>query len=367
MPFDRPTLQQIVDRIEGDFSSRLGSSESFLRRSVLKVMSRVYGGAVHLLYGFLNFQSEQIFATTAETEGLDKIANELGLDRNVAVKATGTGTATGTNGVVIPAGSELQSTDNTIYLVDSEVTVSGGIGTLALTAKTAGSDGNDDGGISLTFISPITNLDTTVTVASAGLIDGLDQESDDDLRERVLRRKQFPPAGGTVNDLVTWALENSGVTRAWAFSLFQGDGTVMVTFVRDNDTDSILPTDSEVTAVKNYIISHEDPASGKTVGAPVTMLPGLFVLQPSLLSVNMTIQINPNTTAIQAAIQNELEAMILRDGGAGQTLRLSRISEAISIADGEFNHVLTLPAADVVATNTQVHVLGTLTFSTLTV
>lgn len=365
MPFQRPTLQQIIDRIEGDFSSRLGSSESFLRRSVLKIMSRVYGGATHLLYGFLDFQADQIFATTAETNELDQIGNELGLARESAAKATGIGTATGTSGITIPEGSEIQSSDNTIYLVDADVIIVSGIATLALTAKNTGSDGNDDGGITLTFISPITNVDTTVTVSSAGLIGGLDEQSDDDYRESLLRRKQFPPAGGTVDDLVTWALENSGVTRAWSFSLHQGAGTVLLTFVRDNDTDSILPTDSEVTDMKNYIISHEDPASGKIVGAPVTMLPGLFVLKPTLLTVNMTIQINPNTTAIQTAIQNELEAMILRDGGAGQTLRLSRISEAISIADGEFNHVLTLPSADVVATNTQVHVLGTLTFTTL--
>jgi uncharacterized phage protein gp47/JayE len=367
MPFQRPTLQQIIDRIEEDFSSRLGSSESFLRRSILKIKSRVYGGAVHLLYGFLDFQADQLFATTAETDELNKIANELGLSRNTSVKATGTGTATGTNGITIPAQSELQSSEGTVYLVDEDITISSGIATLALTAKEFGSSGNDNGGITLTFVSPIANVDTSVVVASAGLINGLDEESDADLRTRILRRKQFPPHGGTLTDLVTWVLEISGNTRAWSFSQYQGNGTAMVTYVRDNDSDSILPTASEVAATKSYLESHVDPASSETVGVPVTMIPGLFVLQPTLLLVNMTIQVNPNTTAIQTAIQNELTAMILRDGGAGLTLRLSRISEAISIADGEFNHVLTLPTADVVATNTQVHVLGTLTFTTLTI
>ena len=57
-----------------------------------------------------------------------------------------------------------------------------------------------------------------------------------------------------------------------------------------------------------------------------------------------------------------MEDLILRDGGPGETLYLSRIDEAISLATGEEKHRLDVPVADVTASTGQVHVLGTITF-----
>ena len=42
--------------------TRIEGGTSLLRRSVLKVMARVYGGVVHLLYEFLDYHSKQLFA-----------------------------------------------------------------------------------------------------------------------------------------------------------------------------------------------------------------------------------------------------------------------------------------------------------------
>lgn len=47
MPFERPTLQQIVDRIEGDIKTRVDNASSFLRRSVFKVLARAYAAVVY--------------------------------------------------------------------------------------------------------------------------------------------------------------------------------------------------------------------------------------------------------------------------------------------------------------------------------
>lgn len=366
MPFSRPSLTQIINRIESDFVSRISRVTALLRRSVIKVLSRVYGGATHLLYGFLDFQAKQLFATTADSSGLDLHGNEFALPRNTAVKATGGGTATGTNGKVITEGSELISEDDNKYIVDSDATIASGTATIAFTAFTANSASNDDPSITLTFVNPIVGVNTSVTVDSNGIAGGEDVENDDDYRERILQRKRQAPHGGATQDYEVWAEEVAGVTRAFTLEQYYGIGTIGVTFVRDNDTDTIIPNQTELDEVEDYIISHEDPATGKTVGIPTTAEPGLFVFAPTLLPVDFTVQINPNTTAVQAAITAELTDLILRDGGPGQTLILSRISEAISLAQGEISHVLVSPAADVTAENTQVPVLGTITFSTLT-
>lgn len=364
MPFERPKLQTIIDRIEADISARITKNASLLRRSVLKVLARVYAGAVHLLYGFLDFQARQLFATTADKRGLEIIGNEFGITRAAATKATGSGTATGTNGKTITAGSEIVSSDENKYTIDITVVIAGGTASVDFTASVANIDSNDQSGITLTFTNPIAGINTNVT-ASTAIEGGTDEETDDEYRERILQRKRQLPHGGSEFDYETWALEVAGVTRAWSFPLFNGLGTIGLTFVRDDDL-PIVPDAAEVTEVQDYIISHTDPATNKEVGIPVTAEPGLFVYAPTLLSVFITVAIFPNNATVQAQITAEIENLILRQGGAGQTIFISQIDEAISLAQDELRHVMAAPTVDSTATNAQVHELNEITFSTLT-
>ena len=362
MPFSRSSLQEITNRITSDFKTRITGATSLLRRSVLAVLARVNAGAFHLLYEYLDFQARQLFISTADEAGLEAHSSEYGVPRNDAVAATGSGAATGTNGVVIPAGTELQSTDDELYTTDDEETVVGGTATLDFTASVAGADGNDDAGIILTFVSPIAGLSTSVTVDADGITGGTDEETDDDLRDRVLTRKRQPPHGGADFDYEAWALEVSGVTRVWSFPQYYGVGTIGVAFVRDDDA-AILPDATQRAAVRSYIVEHEDPGTGLTVGCPVTAEPGLFIIELNSYAVNFEIAIYPNTSTVQDAIEDNLKDLIEREGGPGETIYLSEINEAISNAAGEERHTLTSPVADVGAAVNQVHVIGTVTFT----
>ena len=62
MPFTRPSLTNIVDRIENDIITRLPDVGTLLRRSMLKILARVTAGSIHLVYGYLNFLAEQLFS-----------------------------------------------------------------------------------------------------------------------------------------------------------------------------------------------------------------------------------------------------------------------------------------------------------------
>ena len=362
MAFSRPTLQEIVDRIQSDMITRITGATSLLRRSILTVLGRAYSGAVHLLYGNIEYNKDQLFITTADAEHLEIHSTEYGISKTAAVKATGVATATGTNGTIIPALSELESTSGIRYLTDASVTIAGGVGVLALTAVNAGVDGNEDGSTTLTFVSPIAGIDSNVTVGTDGISNGADEETDEALRDRTLTRKRQPPHGGAEFDYETWALEVSGVTRAWSIPLYQGVGTVGLSFVRDNDSD-IIPSESEKTTVSNYIISHTDPVTGKTVGIPTTAEPGFFLIDNSTLAVDLSIAIAPNTTDVQTAVTSQLEDLILEDGGAEQTIKLSKIGAAISASTGETDHEV-LTSSGLTATASQVQVLGTITWST---
>jgi uncharacterized phage protein gp47/JayE len=361
MAFDRPTLPEIVIRIKSDIVSRITGAITLLRRSILSVLAYAYGGAVHLLYGNIEYNKDQLFVLTADTEALEKHATEYGISRTAAVKATGSVTIIGTTGITVPIYTELQSSTGQVYLTDTAGLIAAGSVVVNITAKVAGEDGNDDPGITLTFVSPISGVNTSATVGGAGIDNGTDEETDEALRTRVLARKRQPPHGGIQNDYVNWMKECAGVTRAWAIPLYQGLGTIGCAFVRDGDT-NIIPSDAEIALVRAYLVSHTDPITGNVVGMPVTAEAGLYMISLSPLAVNFTIGLSPNDGNTQAAVLSQLEDLIAVDGGPEESIRLSRIRAAISAAAGEEYHELIYPVADVTATSQQIHVLGSITF-----
>jgi len=365
MAFERPKLQTIVDRIITDFETRITGAEEILRRSVLRIMGRVYAGACHLLYGYLDNMALQLFITTADSEHLETAGGEYGIVRTASVKATGNALATGTNAIIILEGSELQSATGEIYKVDADVTIAVGVATIELTAEEGGIDWNEEANAVLTFVSPIAGVDTEVTIDSDGLTGGTDEEADTAYRLRILTRKRQPPHGGAHFDYEAWAKEVSGVTRAWTIEQYHGVGTVGVVFVRDGD-DSIIPDDSARVTVRTYIVSHTDPLTGVTVGCPVTAEPGLFMIESGLQSTDFSIAVYPYTAAVRAAIQTALEDLYLANGGPGNTIYLSQIVGAIASATGEERHSLTAPAADIATPTNKVPVVGTITWSELT-
>ncbi len=362
MPFSRPTLTQLADRITSDFQTRITGANALARRSTLKVMAKAYAGACHLLYGYLDYKARQLFAFTADEEGLTSIGGEYGVNRKDATKAAGSITVTGTTGTAIPLGTELISGTDIVYTTDAAATLALGTASIAVTAVTGDADSNEDAGATLTFVSPITNVDNTATVGTAGLIGGADVEDVEDWRARILARKRKPPHGGIASDYENWAKEVGGVTRAWAIPLWQGVGTVGVAFARDDDTGSIFPSEAERTEVYDYLLSHTDPASGETVGVPVTVTPGLFMVELSPSTINLTIKISPNTAAVQLAAEAAITTVIKTDGGPQRVVYLSRLSEAVSNVLNEDRNKITAPADDITTASNEMHVLGTITW-----
>ncbi len=371
MPWSRPTLTTLVDRAVADMQSRITGATTLLRRSSLKVLARVQAGANHLLYGYIQYLANNLFISKADEIGLAVHAGEYGVDRKAAAAAAGNAGATGTNGIEIPAATELQSNDGQVYTVDTAVTVVGGIATLALTAQQTGTNGNQDAATVLSYVSPIIGIDSTATVDSDGIIDGLGEEEVEDWRARLLARKRQPPHGGAESDYVAWALEVTGVTRAWVFPQYFGIGTVGLAFVRDDDA-SIIPSAAELEAVYDYVISHEDPVTGGTVGIPVTAEPGFYVIGHNdgstfaEKSVDLSLKIYPNTTAVQAAVTEKLADVLEIYGGPGETVYLSDIYFIIGGAADLQRLQIVSPVADITASESEVHVPGTITFAEYT-
>lgn len=350
MAFARPTLQQLVERIENDFKTRLNNNSSFLRRAWVFVFSRVLAGAFHLVYGYLDWIFKQAFTDTSDEENLLRDGSIFGVVRKPADFASGNVEFTGINGTLIPQGTEVQRSDGVIFLTQNNVTITGGIAQDEVVCETAGVSGNTETGNQMQLVSPIAGADNTVTVLTPGLSGGVDIEDIEEYRQRVLDRKRQPPQGGNENDYKTWALEVPGVTRAWPYENYLGPGTVGLTFVRDDDTPSIIPDAGEVQAVFDYI----DPLRPLTVD--------LTVFAPIEVELDFTIELIPDTAEIRASVEQELRDLLIREAEPGAELPLTHIAEAISIASGESDHDLTVPSANVTPAAGELLTFGTITW-----
>lgn len=354
MAFNRPELSTIIARIKGDIEAALNLGSPALRRSNVAVFAKAFGGAAHMLHGHLDYLSRQIIIDTAEAEYLERYAVIWGLARKPADFARGSLDFTGIDGSVIPAGTILQRVDGVEYTVDDDVTVASGVASVAVTCSSSGDSGNAETGTVLTLGSPISGITSDGTVDASGLVGGIDSESDDALRDRLLTRIQNPPRGGAETDYQIWATSIEGVSRAFIFPLLLGAGTVSVYIVNDEATDPI-PGSAKVAEVQAYLDDVK----------PVTAQ--VYVFAPTPVAIDPEIQIYPDTPAIRSAITEELRAYLKREAEVNGTIRRSQLSEAISGAAGEVDHVLVSPAANFTVGMGEFPVLGTVTFSTLPV
>lgn len=351
MPFNRPTLQTLVARAQGDIESNLPGTDAKVRRSNLNILGKLVAGVAHGLYGHIAWAARQILPFEAEAEELDRHANFwLSVPRKPATPARGSVPILGANGKVIPEGTVLIRADGAEYATDAEATIAAGTATVAITAVVAGAAGNAIAGTMLTLASPLDGINSSVTVPVDGLTQGADVETDDELRVRVLARPKEAPHGGAQFDYVNWALEVSGVTRAWCYPLEQGDGTVTVRFVRDNDA-GIIPDAAEVAAVQAYIEARY-PVTGH-----------VFVVAPIAAPIDFVFSaVDPATLAVKDAIAAELADLINRESEPGGPILITHLRAAISIAAGENNYVLTSPAADVVHAAGYMATMGNITW-----
>jgi len=350
LALDRPTLKALIERVKNDFEAELAGSDAHLRRSIEYVLARVLGGLAHGMYGYLyGYILRQIFPDTADEDHFWRWAAIWGVMRKAAVYWKGTYRFTGVDTTEIDAGTELQRSDGLTYTTDAIAYISGAYVDVAITATSPGADWNCDDGQTLALVSPIPGIDGDGIVQETTQT-GTDLETKNDGLVRLLLQISEPPSGGGPGDYERWALEVAGVTRAWEFPRQSGPGTVSIAFVRDGET-PIVPDLAERNAVLDYIELY------RPVTAEVNIIELTEVAQPITLTT-----LTPNTAAVRAAVTAVLEDLFSRESTPLGTITLSRINETISLAAGEEDHVMSVPAANVTATISQIVILGAITF-----
>lgn len=345
---DRPTLKQLIDQGATEFVSRLPGVLVHLRLGVLGVLNRVVAGGLSALYKYAERLNKQVWADTCDVEELPKHGARWGVPQIEAAAATGVVQFAGTNDATIPAGTVLQRADEVQYTTDALGTIAGGVALVPVTAVEAGQSGNAVVATQLTLTTSVPNVNALATV-STEISGGADVEKPEPWRARILAEKRKPPQGGNKDDYKAWALQVPGVTRAWVYPKELGAPTVVVRFVRDDDA-TLIPDAAEVAAVQAYM----------DVKRPVTA--DLIVVAPVAVPQDFTIQLVPDNAATRAKVEAELLDLYRREAEPGGTMLLTHQREAISITEGETDHLLVFPTANQTHSIGQLPVLGTITW-----
>jgi uncharacterized phage protein gp47/JayE len=373
MPWSTPQLRDVRGLVRDAVHASLPGADASIPNSVLRVMSDNQGALCHLTLQYVDWLSLQLLPDTAETEWLDRHGNiwlvnaDGSKGRKLATLSSGTAQFQGIiDGTVIPAYTQLQSgvgmpvgTDSPNQVVSFEtlqyITTSGGALVEGnIRALDPGSFGNLPDGSGLTINPPIPGVSSTAT--AYGLTGGTDDETDPQLRARILQRIQNPPMGGSQADYVAWALAVPGVTRAWT-APEQGIGTMTVRFLMDDlrASDDGWPTPVDVQTVADYI----------DLKRPVTVK-DCYVLAPIKQFIDITIaNLVPDTAEAQAEIEASIEAMLFQMAAPGQTIYAAWVSYAIMNAPSVQSFNLVTTADYVMPSLGNTAVLETILYETL--
>ncbi len=214
MAIENSTLEQLIERVRNQFSAILPASDSWLYPNNLWIVTTVLGGLFWEALGTVRKMPDLIMPDSATGEYLERWAALYGIQRILASKASGDVIVSGSMGTNIPLGTVFTARGQSFVSSSLPVWKSDGTAMVGVTAEKVGDQANLPANTVLVANSQIAGI-TGYVVSGTGITGGLCDESDDDLRERMLLRMRSRKRYGTLCDFRDWALEVVGVKRAW--------------------------------------------------------------------------------------------------------------------------------------------------------
>lgn len=354
--FNRPTVIELKATFKGFLEARLGGAVSILRRSTIDVFAAVLAQAMNDNYAWLESLIKQCTPAGATGLILSAWAVVYGITRKAASFALGDVVFVGDDGTAIPEGTEIQNAAGERFRTLVAGSISSGQAVIQVRAVDPGTAGNTEPNAPMSLVDPVNGVDS-VTASGDGLTGGTENETDAALRTRLLFRIQNTPRGGANHDYIIWATSRAGVTHAWVVNEYQGPGSVGVAIINDQ-AGNFYPGAPIINDVQTYLGVYPNQPGVAPVTAEV------LVFAPTPEAFDFTIALSPRSAAIEAAVIAELDDTFVRNRQPGISIPMSHFNEAVSLAEGEFDHEIVSP----LAVNPQLEriaVLGNVTFQDL--
>lgn len=251
MPLIIPTTEELVEQYIANFESLINQTIPLVKKAFIRVLAVVEATLDTTLYKFALERSLQNLALTSTGNDLDRIGNNYKVYRKVAKSAEYRITGSATNGTIIPVTVDfVGDQNNERYIPKSSATAGvGDVVTLDVAAKNPGDVGNLTLPSTMTIGRQIAGVLSTTFTIDEELNIGVDRESDDDYRRRVLTEIRTVGGGGNGADYRTWAEQTSGIVAAYPYSgkpigegtSLPGDRTVYGECTEAIDADGIPP------------------------------------------------------------------------------------------------------------------------------
>lgn len=337
MPWTKPDLRTVRQMVRDDVIAALSGSV-LIANSVLRVMADAMAALAHLTLRYIDWVASQLLPDTAETEWLDRHGDiwltnaDNSVGRKSAAYSSGVATFIGdVGGATMPEATPLAA-GALNFETTQEVAVGEGLATeVPIRALQSGTSSNLVTGTTIAVANQIAGILSDGTVVF--LHGGSEDETDEELRSRVLERIRNPPMGGDAVDYQIWTRAVPGVTRAWSSNEL-GPGVITVRFAMDDQRLNGIPGEDDINTVKAYLDTKRPVA-----------IKDLQVQPPVPEPINFTISnLNPNTADVWTGIVDSVTAMLRQKAHPAylvngvllpaQTIYTAWVSEAIMQAPG---------------------------------
>lgn len=254
------TINEKYNQIVADIESVTGQSTPASMKAFTKALAMALAGASKILERLFYSQLRKTFPSTTFGDGLTGWSELANLSQNGASPALLTiGIASGTPSAVISGGIQgpvWVGTNGFTYYSPVDITLDiSGNATINVESFEGGEASNLGAGAIITLTAPSSTLPSSAIVIAIAS-SGLDGESDEDYRARVLQKVQRPPMGGGVADYDHWARERPNIKKGYTYS---GDvpGRVELFITASDQTDDI-PSAAQIQDVYDYIMGDID-------------------------------------------------------------------------------------------------------------
>lgn len=272
---------------------------------------------------------------------LDKHAARVGLSRKAAQAAETTLEITGVTGTILPAGflfatPKTAISENIEFAVVESVTISTeGTASPLVRCTETGTIGNVPASSITLMSSPIGGVASITNPKAA--TGGIETESDDALRERIMERERSNESSyvGNDNDYKRWAKEVDGVGSVVVVPEWMGKGTGTVKLIVMDANGS--PANSTIlTAVYNHIISPDDRDSRL---APIEAILTVTTAEPIsiTISANVILEEGVELETVLAAYRKNLLAYF-EEAKAENSVRYTRVCSVLSETAGVLDY-----------------------------
>ncbi len=302
-------------------------------QSDVMIRMKVLAGELYKLRCYTDYLQRQMFPSTAIARYLDLHAEERGLTRKAAAKASGTvyfyPTEETHDAIRIPAGTIVCSVPDMLrFTTDAEVVLEADSekALAHITAVEGGKQYNVKGGTVTMIVTPIAGIGR---VYNGSLIrGGADAESDEELRARVIDSYQNISNGTNAAYYRRIAMSVSGVESASVVGRARGAGTVNVYVLGPGGEDV---TNDKLTEVLRLLRQERE----------LNVDVGVYRPHPIEVTFYIRLRVEPGysfdavSAEVQTAVTDHINSL-----GIGQDVLMSDIGELIyhikGVADYKF-------------------------------